>query len=152
MKYLKTAVVALLIAALSACATSPTGRKQLMVVSEEYAIESSAEAYVQTIAPLEKEGKVRGSVAIVECSQTVAQLRWLILHPDVRGLGLGKRLVEECIGFCREKGYSSLFLWTVGHLDAATHIYQSEGFELEEEKSHTIWGVDLTEQKYVLKL
>jgi GNAT superfamily N-acetyltransferase len=134
--------------------------------AREYGFDSSFEPYVA--APLaefalsrndrskiwivEQQGGVRGSMAIVECSADSAQLRWLILHPDVRGLGLGKRLVEEGVGFCREKGYSSIFLWTVGHLDAATHIYQSEGFELKEEKSHRIWGVNLTEQKYVLNL
>jgi len=134
--------------------------------AKEYGFDSSFEPYVA--APLaefalsrndrskiwivEQENRVWGSMAIVEHSADSAQLRWLILHPDIRGFGLGKQLVEEGIGFCREKGYTSIFLWTVGHLDAATHIYQKEGFELKEEKSHRIWGVELTEQKYVLNL
>ena len=134
--------------------------------AREYGFDSSFEPYVagplaefalsrndrSKIWIVEHESEVRGSMAIVEHSADSAQLRWLILHPNIRGLGLGKRLVEEGIGFCREKGYSSIFLWTVGHLDAATHIYQSEGFELKAEKSHRIWGVTLTEQKYVFKL
>ena len=134
--------------------------------AREYGFDSSFEPYVAApfaefalsrnnrskIWIVEHESEVRGSMAIVEHSADSAQLRWLILHPDIRGFGLGKRLVEEGIGFCREKGYSSIFLWTVGHLDTATHIYQSEGFELKGEKSHRIWGVNLTEQKYILKL
>ncbi len=136
------------------------------IYAREYGFDCSFEPYVA--APLaefalsrndrsriwivEQQSRVRGSMAIVECTEVLAQLRWLILHPDIQGLGIGKRLVEEGIGFCREKGYSSIFLWTVGHLDAATHIYQSEGFKLKEEKSHRIWGVNLTEQKYVLNL
>ena len=53
-----------LLSALTACATSPTGRHQLMIVSEQQAIDESAQAYVQTMAPLEKQGKINSYPAL----------------------------------------------------------------------------------------
>jgi GNAT superfamily N-acetyltransferase len=67
----------------------------------------------------EKEGRIVGSVAIVKFSEKVAQLRWLLLDPEVRGQGLGRRLVEESLNFCRKAEYSSVFLWTVNTLPLA---------------------------------
>ena len=61
---------------------------------------------------LEKAGEVRGSIAIVKASETEAQLRWLLLHPVLRGHGLGKALVEEAVAFSRAGGYASVILWT----------------------------------------
>jgi GNAT superfamily N-acetyltransferase len=101
---------------------------------------------------VEQDEKVAGSIAIVEASQEEAQLRWLLLHPHIRGLGLGRLLVEEAVDFCRECGYASIFLWTVAGLEAAMHLYESLGFELTEEETHPIWGAVVTEQRYDLKL
>jgi N-acetylglutamate synthase-like GNAT family acetyltransferase len=91
-------------------------------------------------------------VAIVKFSEDQAQLRWLLLHPAVRGHGVGKTLVQEAVQFCQDCVYSSVFLWTVSALDAAAKLYQSAGFRLTEEKTHEIWGVILTEQRYDLEL
>jgi len=99
----------------------------------------------------EADGKVVGSVGIVRTSEYTAQLRWLILHPDVRGLGLGKQLVREAVNFSEASGYNSLFLWTISNLEAAIHLYKSAGFVKTEEKSHRLWGVNLTEERYELK-
>jgi N-acetylglutamate synthase-like GNAT family acetyltransferase len=101
---------------------------------------------------VEKEGKIVGSVAIVEFSDTEAQLRWLLLDPDIRGQGLGRWLVEEALGFCRDSGYSSVFLWTVNTLPIAAQLYQSMGFKQTKELTHTLWGSVVTEVKYVLVL
>lgn len=101
---------------------------------------------------VEHAGTVAGSIAIVQISPEQAQLRWLLLHPDLRGLGLGRMLVEEAIAFCRDCGYASVFLWTVSLLDAAAHLYRSMGFRLAEEKTHPLWGAVLTEQRYDLEL
>lgn len=78
----------------------------------------------------ELDGERVGSVFLVRKSATAAQLRLLLLRPEARGLGLGGRLVDECIAFARAAGYRKIALWTNGHLDAARAIYESRGFEL----------------------
>ena len=112
-------------------------------------VKSGAEG--QRLWVVEREEKVMGSVAIVKCSETTAQLRWLILHPELRGCGVGKTLVEKAVNFCMNFGYSSVFLWTLSILDAATSIYRSSGFCFTERKTHEIWGNVLTEERYELK-
>ena len=67
----------------------------------------------------ELDGERVGAVFVVRKSATVAQLRLLILTPQARGLGLGARLVDECIAFARSKGYKKMVLWTNSCLDAA---------------------------------
>jgi N-acetylglutamate synthase-like GNAT family acetyltransferase len=106
----------------------------------------------ESIWIVEKEGKIVGSVAIVEISDTEAQLRWLLLDPDVRGQGLGRRLVEDALDFCRDSGYSSVFLWTVNTLPIAAQLYQSVGFKQTQELTHKLWGSVVTEVKYELVL
>ena len=65
----------------------------------------------------------------VAASATESQLRWFLLDPSVRGLGLGKKLLQEAITFAEQTGYASMFLWTVSALKAAGHLYQAAGFE-----------------------
>jgi cytosine/creatinine deaminase len=100
----------------------------------------------------EKEGRIVGCAAIVKFSENAAQLRWLLLHPEVRGRGLGRRLVEEALHFCREAGYSIVFLWTVSTLPAAARLYLSVGFRETEKVTHEIWGREVTEVRYELEL
>ncbi len=99
-----------------------------------------------------KAGPIVGSVAIVNVSDGEAQLRWLLLDPEVRGQGLGRKLVKEALDFARSVGYSRVFLWTVRGLEAATSLYESLGFERREEKTSEIWGSTVTEVRYDLKL
>ncbi len=99
-----------------------------------------------------KAGRIVGSVAIVNFSESDAQLRWLLLDPGVRGLGIGRGLVEVALDFSRSAGYSSVFLWTVRGLEAATSLYESLGFEKTEEKTSEIWGSVVTEVRYDLLL
>lgn len=101
---------------------------------------------------VESNGQIAGSVAIIEFSQKEAQLRWLLLHPDLRGRGLGRRLVEEAVAFAREAGYFSIFLWTVDSLPAAADLYKSMGFREREKVTHELWGSLVTEVKYELEL
>jgi GNAT superfamily N-acetyltransferase len=101
---------------------------------------------------VDHEGQTGGAIAIVEAADNAAQLRWFLLLPRLRGVGLGSYLVNEAIGFSRESGYSSIYLWTVSLLEAAAHVYLAAGFSLSEEKSHSVWGKLLTEQRYDLQL
>jgi N-acetylglutamate synthase-like GNAT family acetyltransferase len=101
---------------------------------------------------VEHDAKVAGSIAIVEVSKELAQLRWFLLHTDLRGKGIGRILIDEAIAFCKACDYSSVFLWTVSALAAAAKLYQSVGFQLTEETTHESWGALVTEQRYDLNL
>ena len=100
----------------------------------------------------ERDGEAVGSVFVVRQSGTVAKLRLLLVEPRARGLGLGRRLVEECIGFARGKGYRKLVLWTQSDLDAARAIYRGCGFQLVKSEKHASFGVKLTGEYWALKL
>ena len=101
---------------------------------------------------VESEGTVMGSIAIVGSADHTAQLRWLIVHPDLRGCGIGKKLVEEALRFCRDCHYRAVFLWTIDFLAAARKLYILAGFRRTDTKTHHIWGRRLTEERYELNL
>jgi GNAT superfamily N-acetyltransferase len=98
------------------------------------------------------EGDFLGSVFLVKQSKTVAKLRLLIITPSARGLGLGKRLVDEVIAKSRMFGYKKLVLWTNDVLHAAGHIYEEKGFKLIGQERHHSFGQDLVGQNWALKL
>jgi len=100
----------------------------------------------------EREGKVAGSVFLVKQSGRVAKLRMLIVTPEARGLGLGRRLVEECIAFARIARYRKITLWTNSVLLAARRIYEKTGFRLVHSEPHQSWGQDLISETWELKL
>jgi GNAT superfamily N-acetyltransferase len=97
-------------------------------------------------------GEPVGSVFLVKSSKTVAKLRLLLIEPKARGLGLGKRLVAECIAFARASGYRKLVLWTQSNLAAARHIYRAAGFRLAKRQRHREFGYDLTGEYWELNL
>jgi GNAT superfamily N-acetyltransferase len=88
----------------------------------------------------EVNGERAGSVFLVRESATVAKLRLLLVEPSDRGLGIGRRLVEECVQFARQAGYKKAILWTQRELKAAWAIYQQAGFQLVGEERHSHWS------------
>lgn len=100
----------------------------------------------------EKDGENVGCVFLVKQSDDVAKLRMLLVHPKARGLGIGKRLVEECIRFARQKGYRKITLWTNDVLTTARHIYQQVGFKLVAEEKHKSFGHHMVGETWELEL
>ena len=100
----------------------------------------------------ERDGEVVGSVFIARASPEVAQLRLLYVDPSARGLGLGRRLVDECIRFSRAKGYKTLMLWTHDILVSAVRIYEAAGFKLIREERHNEFGHDVNGQFWEIAL
>ena len=100
----------------------------------------------------EKDGEIVGFVFLVKRSKTVAKLRLLLVEPAARGLGIGKRLVEECVRFARQVGYRKITLWTQSSLHAARGIYEKAGFRLVGQKKHQSWGHDLVAETWDLVL
>ena len=93
-----------------------------------------------------------GCVVCVAADAATAQLRILLVHPDGRGQGLGRRLVERCVDFARQAGYERMRLWTNDVLVAARRVYLAAGFTLVEEEPHHSFGHDLIGQVYELDL
>jgi DNA-binding MarR family transcriptional regulator/N-acetylglutamate synthase-like GNAT family acetyltransferase len=94
----------------------------------------------------EVDGQRAGCVFCVRKDDTTAQLRLLLVEPRTRGMGVGSRLVEECLRFARRARYERIMLWTNSVLEDARRIYQRAGFELREEAPHHSFGHDLVEQ------
>jgi len=103
-------------------------------------------------AVAELDERIVGAIAIVGQPDQTAQVRWFLVHPDARGHGLGRRLLKEAIGFCRQRKFKSVFLWTISELKTAAHLYRNAGFKLVDQNTHEIWGAMRTEERYELTL
>ena len=98
--------------------------------------------------------KIVGAVAIDgnEAKTSGARLRWFIVAPEYQGRGVGQRLLEEAVTFCRRANIRRLYLHSFAGLDVARHVYEKFGFVLREEKQDKTWGRTVTEQTFELLL
>jgi GNAT superfamily N-acetyltransferase len=137
------------------------------VYSQEYGFDETFEALVADILVqfirkhdsrreriwiAEQDGERIGSVMIVDAGHHVAQLRLLLVEPEARGKGLGRRLIDECTKFSRRNQYRKIKLWTQSNLAEARHLYMKAGFEMVEASPHKSFGQDLTAEVWELSL
>jgi DNA-binding MarR family transcriptional regulator len=101
---------------------------------------------------VERDGAIVGSVLLAKKSDRVAKLRLLLVEPSARGLGIGGRLVDECIRFARQAGYRKITLWTQSILDSARNIYRKAGFRVVKRERHRSFGHRLTGETWELTL
>lgn len=134
---------------------------------EEYGWSTEFEALVATIAAefirkldpvrercwiAEREGQRLGCIFLVGGDRATARLRLLLVEPAARGLGLGRRLVSECIDFARTAGYERIVLWTQSNLTAARRLYEQAGFRCIGQEPHRSFGHALTAETWELGL
>ena len=141
--------------------------RQAILYAEEYGWDATYEAlaaeivaqFIKNYDPkrercwiTEKDGARVGAVFVAKASDEIAKLRLLHVEPEARGLGIGKRLVEECVRFAQQAGYSKITLWTQSILHAARHLYKQAGFQVVREEQHHSFGKDLTAETWELEL
>jgi DNA-binding MarR family transcriptional regulator/GNAT superfamily N-acetyltransferase len=141
--------------------------RHAVLYSQEYGWDERFEALVAEIAAgfinhydarrercwiAEVQGEMAGSVVLVKEDEMTAKLRLLLVEPKARGMGIGLRLVQECIQFARLAGYRKMTLWTNNNLDAARHIYRKTGFVVTKEEPHQSFGKDLVGETWELPL
>jgi len=162
--------------------TAPTIRRELRpgdlgaiiehhgrVYAREYGVDSSFEAHVaaavaraalrgfprdsEAIWIVERDGKHAGSLALTDEGEGVACVRFFVLDPELRGVGLGRRLVGELLETASGAGFDRAVLETFSDLRAAAHIYRDHGFRVTDKQTGPRWGrAELTYQRYEINL
>jgi N-acetylglutamate synthase-like GNAT family acetyltransferase len=99
----------------------------------------------------EHENKIIGFLLLMHRGET-AQLRYFILEPGYRGIGLGNKLMNLYMDYLKDRQYKSSYLWTTDELPASAHLYKKYGFKLTEEKHSNAFGKQVKEQRYDLVL
>ncbi len=138
-----------------------------VIYANEYQLDESFEAYVakymaefilnydeskEKLWIVEIGPEIIGSIAIVRIDDNTSQLRWLLVEPYMRNKGIGTKLMHEALTFCKNRGYQKIILGTFSDLIIARRLYEKNGFQLVESKSHPIWGQNLTEEQWELIL
>jgi DNA-binding MarR family transcriptional regulator/N-acetylglutamate synthase-like GNAT family acetyltransferase len=141
--------------------------RQALLYTQEYGWDETFEALIAGIAAkfiqnfdpkrercwiAERDGEVVGSIFLVKENDEIAKLRLLYVEKKVRGLGIGRRLILECLALARAVGYRKITLWTNDILGAARHLYEEIGFRLVKEEQHHSFGKDLVGQYWELDL
>ena len=101
-----------------------------------------------------EKGRVEGTITIdgVQAESRGAHLRWFIISDRLRGQGIGQRLMNLAVDFCREKEYPAVYLWTFEGLHAARYLYDKAGFRVVEQRLGKEWGIEVNEQRLILTL
>ena len=100
----------------------------------------------------EIDGRIVGTVFLVRDSETVGQLRMMLVEPEARGHGIGTRLIQECLDFAHDAGYSTVKLWTNSVLVDARRLYETAGFRLVESDAYRAFGHDLVSEFWEIDL
>ncbi len=135
--------------------------------AEEYGFDADFECYVlQGMLPFSQQADMPGnmlwiaeqaatplgSIAVMRNSEEEAQLRWFFVEQEARGAGLGKELLRTALDFCRENGFSQVFLLTIDILPAARHLYASFGFQVVASTPVRHWGHSFNDERWELRL
>jgi GNAT superfamily N-acetyltransferase len=135
-----------------------------VIYAREYGLDTSFEPYVaKPLVDCVLDGtgrvwiagdadRVVGSIAMVDAGEGVGQLRWFLLVPEVRGSGLGRRLLDAALDYGRERGFARVFLWTFADLEGARRLYERAGFRLSETKTGVAWGAERTQLRMEMEL
>jgi GNAT superfamily N-acetyltransferase len=135
-----------------------------VIYAREYGLDTTFEPYVA--GPLadfvlagdgrmwiaEHDGRLVGCVALVAADAGAGQLRWFLVTPEMRGKGLGKRLLDEALAYARQQALQRVFLWSFADLADALRLYERAGFKVTERRTGTIWGGERTEVRMDLDL
>ena len=139
------------------------------IYGEEYGVDSSFGDFVaaavaravergfpterEAIRIVELDGRHAGSIGLSDEGEGEAAIRWVVLSPEVRGNGLGRRLVDEMLAFAEDHGYRRVWLETFSELEAAAHLYRDAGFVITSADTAPRWGREsITYQRYELEL
>jgi GNAT superfamily N-acetyltransferase len=100
----------------------------------------------------EENGRIVGSIAVVDADNGEGQLRWFLLAPEARGTGLGRRMLETALTYCWARGMHRVFLWSFAQLDGALRLYERAGFQITETNKTLLWGAERTEVRMDLEI
>ena len=135
-----------------------------VIYAHEYGLDTSFEPYVaKPLAEFavsgagrlwiaEMDGRMVGSIAMVDADPGEGQLRWFLLVPEARGSGLGRRLLETALAYARERGFARVFLLSFADLTDALKLYERAGFRTIETSTQPIWGAERTEVRMEVDL